>query len=826
MKKFYGRVLLVSFLIIGVHFSSLPAFQSMQDLQYYSEQMEEFPDADNENWLMPDYTTFIKNSRPGFFSRLLYKLHIKKEVWTPKIFEAQIKKLIHDRELNSYKGDFLLKSDPEVGSKFIVWGDVQGAFHSFVRDLGALKKFGVIDDSLKIIKPNHYFIVTGDFISRSPYSMELLSALFALMLKNPKEVVYIKGNHETKDKWYNFGLKTELIEKGCDYSKEKVPYLGLVNRFFNTLPLAVYVKGYSFDGDEFLRLSHFDRNFEKLNETHFAKFLHKKNVNGLDVFNLNDKELSGGTINIKAIIKAESRSMVYQATDGLKLLVPDYGATAWSLLSTPTRTYRTLFDFQNDAFAVLSVNSKNMRSWTLSLYNRDVRTDFDFGETIYNLVTGDKIFESPRVNLLDIYEEQEGTYKEELKKLKRRIVKLKKEVKSTREFKKDKKQISAKEVLARYNKKEEERLVAKEREIVIGCTTDLTRKRSYLSAGILQGMLLYIDKVNKTGGINGKKIRLIVLDDEYNSNKTPKLVDLLGSDHNTNILLSSGGSPTNIALLPKIKAGTVLNLFPNSGSSHLRTQDLQYIINFRPAYRNEAMGLVDYAVNSLGLKKLAFVFADEKYRTNGVSGARRKLKALGITDWCEVGFKKDNLDVDFAIKKIKEFGPQVIIFFAADMQMKLLVEKIGVDYLSGKTLMGISTLDELRTALRRKGLEMTMSKVVPSYENNYLEMVRDYNQDREKELFDASEIALEGYINANIFVRALKNISGSITKESIVAELTKTKDILFKGLTLNFNEVDRTLSSDVWIDDGKGWPVHRRIEAHTFVHKEQVTPSL
>jgi len=44
--------------------------------------------------------------------------------------------------------------------------------------------------------------------------------------------------------------------------------------------------------------------------------------------------------------------------------------------------------------------------------------------------------------------------------------------------------------------------------------------------------------------------------------------------------------------------------------------------------------------------------------------------------------------------------------------------------------------------------------------------------------------------------------------------------VLFKGLTLNFNKVDRTLSSDLWIDDGKGWPVHRRIESHTFVHQE------
>ena len=50
---------------------------------------------------------------------------------------------------------------------FVVWGDLYGSFHALVNALSYLRKEGIIDENLHIIKPNYYFIFLGNVIDRS-----------------------------------------------------------------------------------------------------------------------------------------------------------------------------------------------------------------------------------------------------------------------------------------------------------------------------------------------------------------------------------------------------------------------------------------------------------------------------------------------------------------------------------------------------------------------------------------------------------------------------------------------------------------------------------
>jgi hypothetical protein len=112
-------------------------------------------------------------------------------------------------------------------------------------------------------------------------------------------------------------------------------------------------------------------------------------------------DLSEKKINVRAIIRGESRSTIYRPTLGLSQLEADKGATAWTMLSSPTEAYRHLQDFYFDAFAVLDIG-KTLNEWMITLYNQDVRELLGFKKVaMYNLVTGLRDFKAEKTQIID-----------------------------------------------------------------------------------------------------------------------------------------------------------------------------------------------------------------------------------------------------------------------------------------------------------------------------------------------------------------------------------------------------------------------------------------
>ena len=266
MKKTIVYRLLLPILIASLGQYSFGAiFSTLSEIKQYADLYEENIDSDNQNWLNPDFSSFHRQHLPGFGSRLLQTVGIRRPIWTAHGFKKLLEQLTKKRELNSFAGRFILKLNPKPETKFIIWGDLHGAFHSLIRDLIALKNQGVINDDLKIIDQNYYFIFNGNVIDRSPYTLETLSLVMRLMEVNPKRVFYIRGKHEDKQMWQAFGLARELKIRARRVSREKIPLNPSVTRFFNTLPLALYLKGQNKkETINVVRISYYGRDIDEL----------------------------------------------------------------------------------------------------------------------------------------------------------------------------------------------------------------------------------------------------------------------------------------------------------------------------------------------------------------------------------------------------------------------------------------------------------------------------------------------------------------------------------------------------------------------------------
>ncbi len=397
----FGSVFIASIIAIILFFAPYPfyrdGFFTFQNVVTYSKEHKEDIPIETPNTIKPVFDTYYSQFIPTSKTKIIWKMDwllgkfhlVKTPSFSPSFFKTQLEDLCKKREIQKQTGNFIVKITSTPQSKFVVLGNLQGAFHSLSRDIEKLKDLGIINDSLMLTNADYWILFMGDVVSRSPYSMETLSLVMKLMQKNPDNIIYLKGNHETNNYWQEHTLKTELQIRAAHLSKEPIPFANLVNQFFNTLPIAAYI---TVDDAHLIRLSEAARAQNPLlTEEQYAGFLSEKSTQKISILNLDEKKSSSSAtpVTISVIIKNEKKRETYQTMEGLRLLAPDMGSVAWNILSCPTPVYQQAIKFVYDSFAIITPGS-NMNNWKITHYNRDVRTKDPFKPTEYGLLSGQK----------------------------------------------------------------------------------------------------------------------------------------------------------------------------------------------------------------------------------------------------------------------------------------------------------------------------------------------------------------------------------------------------------------------------------------------------
>ena len=174
---------------------------------------------------------------------------------------------------------------------------------------------------------------------------------------------------------------------------------------------------------------------------------------------------------------------------------------------------------------------------------------------------------------------------------------------------------------------------------------------------------LVIDKVNANGGINGKQVEMLVEDDvckpEIATNTATKLV----SD-GAEVVLGHICSGATIAAMPIYKDAGILVVSPSATSDEL-TLSGNYPNFFRTIAPNAAQSptMIDFAVDKLGLTKIAIIHDKGDYGKPLAEGAKKYVeqKGKGKVVLFE-GITPGAMDYSAIVQKIKQSGAQVVVF--------------------------------------------------------------------------------------------------------------------------------------------------------------------
>lgn len=739
--KKINKIVLLVMVIIN---SKLCCFLHLHQWNEYISQHVEKVMPDNQDWDDLDYSSYHKSLYPNILQYAAHTwLGIKnQQLALVEDLETLLKKVILIKKKHVASAIAFISCTQN--SQFAVMTDLQGSLHTLVRVLNWAHEHNVIDENLKIIDPDFYFVFNGNSINRSAYSIETLYLILLLTLYNPKNIVHVAGAREYDNNWYNFSLKRELQQRALHVSSELIPMKSLVNDYFGQLIHALYIS--TTDSPlELIKIVHSSPLVKNNDEALFGDFLINCHKEKIAYYDLSQPKVKSVKIpDLKVVITTPGQSQEAIIKRGIGVLEPEQGAHTWGLYSSPVYTGDDKLEFFFDSFAFLNIKN-NLKLSTITLFNHDVNVKDQFfkKEFTYNLETGLKVDAAHAMML------------------------------PTTDF-------------------------------FIGSTMGFEKNLISMSKRIKQGMLIRIKELNEAGGVNGIQLRAILKNDDYLPYVARKNIENLFKDYKITTFLLPTGSPTLSAYLDYVTKNNLLVLFPITGSSAYRAPDIRDIINYRASYEDEVNNLLQYIRTEYYVKNFAFFYQDDSYGMSALKAAKKLLKdEKGITI-LEIPYKLNETSFAAQIAKLNQMPIDAIGFFSSSGGTQEFIRQVGVEYLAPKKLFGLSFLGEesFRTFLKREGVNMLFASVVPDPYKSQLQIVKNYRAAMKNNFYDSYDVfSLEAYISTSIFIDVLAKIDQPITNEKIIRQLQGMHNYHYQGLTLTFNPQTRSLSNDLWIED-------------------------
>src|SRR3989441_2571584 len=354
------------------------------------------------------------------------------------------------------------------------------------------------------------------------------------------------------------------------------------------------------------------------------------------------------------------------------------------------------------------------------------------------------------------------------------------------------------------------------RDIRIGMTAAFKGANAGLGTELYRGAQACYTEINARGGIHGRMVSVIALDDGYEP--TPCIrntIDLIEKEQ-VFFLSNYVGTPTLTRALPVIKryADHQVVLVGNfTGAQPQREEPfVDQVFNIRASYRQEMMALVE-RFWQLGARKFGVYYQIDAYGRSGTDGVARGLALRGARIAAEATYKrgaKFDQDMTPAVKALRQAGVDVVLCTGAYQGCGAFVRSArdagwnvpisNVSFVGSEAMLNL-LLAHSKTTGRDYTPALVNSQVVPSYDDMSLPAVVEYRALMEKHapqvpepLRDArytpaplSFRSLEGFVNAKVIVEALRRAGTNPTRTSLRAALESMKNVdLGIGAPLTF----------------------------------------
>jgi ABC-type branched-subunit amino acid transport system substrate-binding protein len=320
--------------------------------------------------------------------------------------------------------------------------------------------------------------------------------------------------------------------------------------------------------------------------------------------------------------------------------------------------------------------------------------------------------------------------------------------------------------------------------IIIGVSNVQSGPSRSLGQELTRGSQAYFDLVNSTGGIRGRRISMIVLDDHYEPEPAVQNTNILITRAKAFFLFDYVGTPTLTRVLPLLRfhqEDDIVNVAPFTGAEPQRTAPYaSSVFNIRASYREEAHAIVDYLF-AKGYRRIGFLGQADSYGKSGQVGVEEALGKHGLRIIASVAYRRNDQGANTMTEQVsflRSKGVDAVIAVAVYGPCSVFVQEArlsgwqvpiaNVSFVNAEALLGL-----LRAQSRRTHVDLTRnlinSQVVPFPSDRTIPLVRGYLD----HLYDEAPgfTSLEGWLNAVVVGEAIKRAGMNPSRKAFVTAM-------------------------------------------------------
>ncbi|HYM01568.1 MAG TPA: ABC transporter substrate-binding protein [Stellaceae bacterium] len=332
----------------------------------------------------------------------------------------------------------------------------------------------------------------------------------------------------------------------------------------------------------------------------------------------------------------------------------------------------------------------------------------------------------------------------------------------------------------------------------------------------------YLKMINEQGGVNGRKIDLISLDDGYSPPKTVEQTRKLVEEDNVLADIGALGTPTNSSIQKYLNAKKVPHLLVSTGASKWNNpKEFPWTTPFYPSYAMEAQIYGKYLLKNKPDAKIAVLYQNDDFGKDYLRGLKEGLgdKAASLIIK-EVSYETTDPTIDSQIVTLQASGADTFVDITIP---KFAAQAIRKTYDIGWKPMHIlaSVASSIGAALEPAGLDKSVGLITavawktpgdPTWANDkgmqdYLAFLKKWYP--EANPADAGNAV--GYTAAQLIVEIVKRCGNDLTRESILKQATSINELglplLLPGITVSYGPTNYSGFHQLRMQrfDGKSW---------------------
>jgi branched-chain amino acid transport system substrate-binding protein len=331
----------------------------------------------------------------------------------------------------------------------------------------------------------------------------------------------------------------------------------------------------------------------------------------------------------------------------------------------------------------------------------------------------------------------------------------------------------------------------------------------------------YYRMINEQGGVNGRQISFLSLDDGYSPPKTVELIRRMVEQDNVFALFGTVGTAPNAAVQKYLNDRKVPQLFLFSGAARFRDPTaFPWTMGGDLAFINETTAFAQYVLQTQSVPRIAVLYQNDDYGKDHLTGMRLGLGDHAAAIVATASFELTDATVDSQIIDLQRSGANVVLLAALPKAAAQAIRKMhDIGWTPLKLLpfpaSGISS------TLQPAGLEASTGIVTGEFMKQvgdpalasdpemlgFLSFMNKYAP----EIDPTNKISAFGYYHAAMVVDVLKRCGDNLTRENLLQQATHLQNVripmLLNGIMINTSPQDYSPIKQMQLQrfDGTNW---------------------